>query len=320
MIASGKDGSPRLHPSGGDTRTRPDRGLARLALLAILFLWAAPSSDAQDIDVFDDHEPVAAQNVVVNEIHESNFDIWVFGNNRNNLSARDRLESLLMLNVDEVERSCGLSAVQKKKLLLAGHGDLKHFLDRVDEARKVFHQLKRDQSRINEVFQMTQPLAATLRTGLFGDDSFFAKTLRSTLEPEQASRYREVLRERTQFRYQAKVNLAVTNLDSTVGLTADQRRRLVELTLKETTPFEKPAGQYEGQVVLLKMSRIPEDRIRPIFDDTRWRLLSRQLQQAKGMEPFLKANGFLGETGEGHNRSGEGQGGGMQIIRERRTR
>jgi hypothetical protein len=260
-----------------------------------------PPADAQDIEIFDEQQPAVAQNVVVNEIHESNFDIWVFGNTRNNLSARDRLESLLRLNVDEVERACGLSEAQRKKLLLAGHGDLKHFLDRVEEARAVFHQLKRDQSRINEVFQMTQPLAATLRTGLFGDDSFFAKTLRSTLDPEQASRYREVLRERSQFRYQAKVNLAVANLDAAVGFTADQRRRLVELTLKETTPFEKPAGQYEGQVVLLKMSRIPEARIRAIFDDTRWRLLSRQLQQAKGMEPFLRSNGYLGAAEGGHN-------------------
>ena len=44
------------------------------------------------------------------------------------------------------------------------------------------------------------------------------------------------------------------------------------------------------------MSRIPEAQIRPLFDDLRWRLLSRQLQQAKGMEPFLKANGYLGEA------------------------
>ena len=48
--------------------------------------------------------------------------------------------------------------------------------------------------------------------GLFGDDSFFAKTLRTTLDQEQASRYREMLREKAQFHYRAKVNLAVTNL------------------------------------------------------------------------------------------------------------
>ena len=265
--------------------------------VSILVLAAVPTSRAQDIEVFREEDlPVAARDVAVNELHESNFDMWVFGSVRNNLSTRDRLESLLKLNVEEVERACGLSAAQKEKLLLAGHGDLKRFMDRVVEARKIFDQLRRDQTRINEIFQMTQPLAATLRTGLFGDDSFFAKTLRKTLDAEQTSRYRETLREKSQFRYLAKVNLAVTTLDGNVGFTAEQRRRLIELTLKETTPFEKPAGQYESQVVLLKMSRIPEAKIRPIFDDTRWRLLSRQLQQSRGMEPFLKANGYLGEA------------------------
>jgi hypothetical protein len=264
--------------------------------LAIVLAMAGPTARAQDMGDIIEEEPPVAQNVVINELHESNFDMWVFGNARNNLSARDRLESLLMLNVDEIERACSLSTAQKQKLLLAGHGDLKHFMDRVAEARRVFNQLRRDQSRINEIFQMTQPLAATLRSGLFGDDSFFAKTLRRTLDAEQAERYREALREKSRFRYLAKVNLAVTNLDAIVGFTADQRRRLIELTINETTPFEKPAGQYESQVVLLKMSRIPEDKIRPILDETRWRLLTRQLQQSRGMEPFLKANGFLGEA------------------------
>jgi hypothetical protein len=296
MSVAGKAASPRLHPPGRDA-IAAGRKLPRL-LAALLLLSAAPTSDAQDIEIVDEQAPVAGQNVAMNEIHESNFDIWVFGNNRNNLSARDRLESLLMLNVDEVERACGLSAAQKRKLLLAGRGDMKHFLDRVAEARSVFHQIRRDQARMNEVFQMTRPLAATLQAGLFGDDSFFAKTLRTTLDPEQVSRYREAVHEKAQFRYRAKVGLAVATLDANVGFTAEQRRRLIELTLKETTPFEKPAGQYESQVVLIKMSRIPEDKLRPIFDDTRWRLLSRQLQQSRGMEPFLKSNGYLGEGKE----------------------
>jgi hypothetical protein len=294
MIDSNRLGKATLTSPVGVAVTSIDRRLPWLSVV-ILVLAAVSNSRAQDFDDSEEDVPVA-QNVVMNELHESNFDMWVFGNARSNLSARERLESLLMLNVDEVERACRLSEAQKKKLLLAGHGDLKHFMDRVAEARRVFNQLRRDQNRINEIFQMTQPLASSIRAGLFGDDSFFAKTLRTTLDPGQADRYREILREKSRFRYLAKVNLAVSTLDTNVGLTAEQRRRLIELTLNETTPFEKPAGQYESQVVLLKMSRIPETKLRPIFDDTRWRLLTRQLQQSRGMEPFLKANGFLGEA------------------------
>ena len=93
----------------------------------------------------DDEEEVPAQAVVNMNgfiINDAQFDQWVFGNMgvANAGVARNKLDSLLTLNVDDLERTCGLTPVQKKKLLLAGRGDIKRFFDRIEDMRKKFDQ------------------------------------------------------------------------------------------------------------------------------------------------------------------------------------
>ncbi len=263
---------------------------ASLYAVGVAAMLATSSTTlAQDLD--EKEEVPVVQNVF--ELHESNFDQWVFGQAGRANSAKEQLDSLLMLSVGEVERACNLSEAQKKKLLLAGHGDIKHFMDRVAEARRVFDLLRRDQNNINEIYQETVPLSATLKAGLFGTDSFFHKTIGATLDPDQAARYRKSILEKNQFRYRAKVRLAINNLDNAIGFSGEERQRLTDLVLEQTKPPEKPAGQYETQVVLLKIARIPEAKIRPIFDEARWKLLKVQFQQARAFEQFLQGQGFL---------------------------
>jgi hypothetical protein len=255
----------------------------------LLSLVVVSTASAQDIDIFE--EAVEVENVF--ELHEMNFDRWIFGNVGNSGTARDRLESLLMLSVGEVDRSCRLTEVQKKRLILAGRGDIKHFLDRLADARKVFDELRHDQNNINVIHLETIPLANSLRTGLFGNDSIFAKSIFSTLETDQAESYHKFLDERNLFRHQAKIRLAVMTIDQAIGMTGEQRQKLIELALRETKPASMPIPQYESQVVMLKISRIPEARFREFLDEPRWKALSRQFQQARGMEAFLKQNGYI---------------------------
>ncbi len=84
-------------------------------------------------------------------------------------------------------------------------------------------------------------------------------------------------------------------LNNEVGFTDDQRRQLVQLLHDETTP-PRSLGQNDYYVVLYQLSRIPEARIKPVFEDVQWRYLKRSLDQGRGMEMFLKQQGF--EPGE----------------------
>ena len=86
-------------------------------------------------------------------VAEQNFDQWVFGNLRTLSAARARLDALLASKVDEIQRICRINEAQKKKLHLAGEGDIERLMDRVEEKRKKFHTIRFDQNKVGEFYR-----------------------------------------------------------------------------------------------------------------------------------------------------------------------
>jgi hypothetical protein len=229
---------------------------------------------------------------------DDQFDQWVFGAPRNPRGGRNKLDSLLTLHVDDVARICHLTEAQKRKLLLAGRGDIKRFFEKVDEKRKKFEKVKTDQNKIGEIYQELVPLQTFLQSGLFSQGSFYDKTLRTILSQQDQGACQARVEERNQFRYRAKIELVVTQLDQSVGFRADQRRRLIEHILSETQP-PKRYGQYDYYIVLYQASKVPADKLKPLFEERQWALLQRSLNQGRGMEHFLRAQGLLPARAEG---------------------
>lgn len=64
------------------------------------------------------------------------------------------------------------------------------------------------------------------------------------------------------------------------------------LLLQETGP-PRQFGQYDFYVVMVQMARIPEDKLKPLFDATQWRTMQRQLDGMRGMEQWLSQTGVL---------------------------
>jgi hypothetical protein len=221
----------------------------------------------------------------------------VFGNAvgvRNAASGKAKLTTLLALQLEDVDKTCGLAEAQKKKLLLAGRGDIKRFMDQVEEKRQRFMLIKNDQNKIGEFYQEIVPLQTALQSGIYHTGSVFSKTLKKALGSEQATRYDKVVAEKQQFRYRAKVELVVAQLDQSVRFTDQQRRGLRDLILQETRAPRR-FGQYDYYIVLYQASKIAPERMKTIFDEAQWKLLNSQLAQGRGMELFLKNSGYLAE-------------------------
>ena len=253
----------------------------------------AEPDDPLDIEVEVAEEAVAVQPVRQGFVlSDQQFDQWVFGGRGNSQAGRNNLDTVLALQVDEVARVCRLTGLQKKKLLLAGHGDIKRFFEKVDEKRRKFDELKTDRNKIGEIYQELLPLQQTFRSGLFSQGSFYAKTLKTVLSDEDKEKYQELLRQKNRFRYHAKIELVVAQLDQSVGFRAEQRKRLIELILNETQPPER-YGQYDYYVVLYQAARIPAAKLKSLFDDRQWGLLQRSLNQGRGLEQFLRTQGLL---------------------------
>jgi hypothetical protein len=241
---------------------------------------------AEDVDVVDE---VVAQPVF--EWGDANFEQWMYQDLQNAAGARARLDSQLTMRLDELTVSCELTEAQRQKLQLAGRGDIKRFFDRVEELRRKFQTVRTDQNRIGEIVQAMQPLQMTLRAGVFNENSLFAKAVRTTLSSEQSQRSESSERERRRFRYQAEIEKLVSKLDDDLAMVAEERQQFVELLLAETRP---PANfsQYDGFVALAQAAHIPDEKLKNVFDATQLKLLKKHFEQAKGIEPFLKANGF----------------------------
>jgi len=257
---------------------------------------------AQDDEVIEDDAVGrgAAVDVNVMVFQQPNFDQvdnWVFGRFGGSAAARSRFDSALALRIDDLDRAVGVTDAQRRKLTLAGRGDIKRIFDRVEELKRKFLQNQNDPN--NNIWQAIQPVQVEVNAGQFGEGSLFQKTIKKTLSDVQAARYDSLMRERKLSRYRSTVGWFVVHLDKALGFSDDQRRRLTELILNDTEPPLK-FGQSDYYYLLWQLSKLPEAKVKPMFDNPQWRLLSRQFVQARGMEQWLRTNGILPD----HNKDG----------------
>jgi len=236
--------------------------------------------------------------VVQQRFTDENFDQWVFQQDRNSAVGRQRLEARLALQLEFIDGACHLTDVQKKKLQLAGRGDIKRFFDRYDTVKQKFQSVKEvsqeDQQKFQEIWQKVwqdiNPLQMTLQAGLFHEDSLLYRSVYHTLTPEQYARYEAVDRERREFRHRAAIELMVASFEQNMPLRDQQRRELITLLMNQTKPLRKPS-QYSSYLLLFQLSRVPEEKLKPLFDAVQWKVVEWNLNQAKNVVRSLKQPG-----------------------------
>jgi hypothetical protein len=152
-------------------------GPAGIPLLRVL--------DEQDQEDEQDENAPAERRFVV---AEETFDRWLFGSTGDAESGRAYLETLLQRKLNDVNLVRELTPVQRKKLVLAGRGDIKRLFDRIEEERKEFRLVRTDSDRCGRFLQELQPLRVTIRQGPFEFGSIFAKTLKKMLDDGQLAR------------------------------------------------------------------------------------------------------------------------------------
>ncbi len=259
----------------------------------------APEEVVDDAD--ENNNPQMMMNVF--EIQAQQFDMWVFGNQFNmvnvngvnvakNNGPRGKLDAMLALKVDEVEKLGGLSSSQREKLRLAGRGDIREFLEQVEVKRRKFEEVRKDQQRFGMFYQEIQPLRNAFQGGLFTEDSLFGKSLAHTLDPTQAAKFEEGRRQRAAYRYGAAVDLLTAKLGLALGLTADQRLRFARIITDNTRP-PKNLGTQEFNAVFYLASTVPIDKFKPLLDASQIRVLERQFMNMRAWQQILKQQGFV---------------------------
>jgi hypothetical protein len=261
-----------------------------LVAMALAVAGTGPSARAQrDVPEIEIDEAVPRPRSIL--VSDEQLDRWVFGSGGAGESRR-RLEWSLTSHLNDVDRICSLTAVQKNKLLLAGRGDIKRFFDHVEETRTRIHHEWLDRVELQAILQEFQRRAPNSRPELFGEKSLFSKSLKNTLTAEQFGRYQKVTRDGSVARHRATITWVVGVMDNTLRLSEEQHRQLEELLAKETRPPKK-FGEYDYYGLMFQVSMLPMEKLRPIFDDVQWGTLERQLAFAVRLEPTLKEGGFV---------------------------
>jgi hypothetical protein len=105
--------------------------------------------------------------------------------------AQTQLEGLLARRLAALDRIYHLSEPQKKKLKLAGQGDISRLFGRIDAGRNAYmrHHEERVGKEVVVVVGYDVPgLKAVVESGPFGEDSLLGKVLKTVLTKEQVER------------------------------------------------------------------------------------------------------------------------------------
>jgi hypothetical protein len=130
----------------------------------------------QDPDEPGENPPAHPRHI----ISRGAFDLFLFGSTARSNSGRLYMHRLLSQKIDELERSQPLTPDERRRLTLAGRGDIVRLFDRIEAERRTFESIRTsgDVDRCERFFASLLPLRRTLPRGPFGPDSLFAKTFK----------------------------------------------------------------------------------------------------------------------------------------------
>jgi hypothetical protein len=211
------------------------------------------------------------------QLHLAHVNKWKAARFGANAGPADRFAATLEARLTELEQECGLTATQRKKLELAGRGDIKRFLDRLDEIARSDGDPGDSPGVIRkkvllELYALDQKLAR----GIFDEGSLFDKVLATVLfDDRQRDRSAESLNRRSLTRFRDALGLAVRRAAAGVRISNRQCDELRDLLCDELSPPRKLVLTDYG-IAFLALSKIPDDKIRPIISLSDWRRI-RQL-------------------------------------------
>lgn len=226
------------------------------------------------------------------ELPENYFDQVIFGRGTRGTKYRENLAAMVSLQLERYDAACQLSAKQKDQLRLAAQGDVKRLEDTVETLRGEFNVARFDQNKFGVVMQKIQQLSVRIRNGIFDESSLLHKVVPGILDPEQTAKYEQADLDRRKTLYRAKIVMFVLQLQNGIPILDEQRKKFETLLLEET-PTPKAYGSYAYYVVMYNASKLPEEKMKAIFDDAQWRALEASFDKAREMEQHLQQQGLV---------------------------
>ncbi len=298
----------------GPPKARPVAAPVVQARAAVVMRRLAPAFVVeQAVELDDDGNAINVQ-VQRFSITHQNLDQWIFGSNKTVEQARTEFESQLKMAVETVTKQYELDATQRRKLQLAGRGDIKRFLGEADalhaelgEAaastlitldQQEYVQIQQRAIGLRNRFLMANRLSDGVTIGLFGEQSLLNKTIPKAISPKFAEKYLADQKLQRDQQYETYVTQSVQNLTQFLTLREDQKDKLKALIRSDIAPLRQ-LNQQAYVYVMYQLSRMPDDRLKQVLDETQLGKLGQIRANAAAYEQHLRNSGLWpGEVDE----------------------
>ena len=200
---------------------------------------------------------------------------------------REHFEKVLDEQILALDAGYSLTDTQKRKLSLAGRGDIRQYGERLEDLSMPRGEIREGDRQVMAALekQMHELAVFQSQSDPFGDESLFQKTMRGILTPGQ-------LADAAYLTSACQVAAHIASWDELtkgIKLTPEIRHKLAWLVATKSTP---PRGHSRDPyyVVLLQLAYL-KDEVRPLFSKAEWPAIERELEQARGLEPYLRKIG-----------------------------
>jgi hypothetical protein len=229
------------------------------------------------------------------EILDQQFDLRLFGQDRTVDGAHARLESVLASQIEELDRVLQLSPAQKKKLELAGRGDIKRCFDRFESLKDKLQ--APDRRNTQECLEEFSAFASSLNGGLFLERSLLHKSLPTTLTSAQFERYDMIVRENQHGRQSAAIKSLIAELAADSPF-SDAKQEQFTTILTNEIKTARIVGPLDAFYFELQLCRIPEEKLKPLVDDLQWEHLNDIRLHGVGFAQILRKAGYFPDDDE----------------------
>ncbi|NND97544.1 MAG: hypothetical protein HKN47_09480 [Pirellulaceae bacterium] len=217
--------------------------------------------------------------------------MWAF-NGRSEAEVKTQLRSDYQMRLKMIDRLCGLDQPQVSKLETAASADITRLFRKVTEVRREVDALDLDGNNnqdVNQIWQIVSPISTRLQQGVFEEKSLFQKVMRSTLSKQQQDRYKEELAENRRRRWKAITRVNVAEIERSMPLLNDQRRKLLEILDEQDLPT-KITKQMDGYVGYLKLIKAKKQNagLEIFLDKQQMVVIQQYCDRYRGWEGMLR--------------------------------
>ncbi len=239
-----------------------------LSPLFAITLWGNSDLFAVDDDVVEAIPAMTVSRRII--VQPERIDQWVFGNDPN--SPRRAMENQIFEKIHHIKAQYELTPAALHQLTLAARIDKMRFESEVDQLRQKLNAAKGDLVQVRAIAAEASLLRQKLQNGL-GPDSFFEKAAKKILEGQPRADAKRPADREFHRRQREHIEDAVRSIERHVRLPKQQRLELLEFLIRELVQERAPAEEptdYQDILMKYRISRIPRDKLMPLFDKDQW--------------------------------------------------